>query len=212
MMEHSKHGKQIIILLYLIIILEGFALIMLWRGLFENSSSGNQLKQEEEQVEEQKEEQEDEPYYAYMSQTLYGDWKIIEMVPPTEDIFPSRYVKINKDGTVTEKNYDRVLNKIITITSAGIEYDGKLHPYSMSPKVYVCDNKKWFSKYYSPESLGLGGDEYFTFVEFYLPDEIREDEYENALYLSDCCLLFIKDHRTMYLSDGVVFFLLEFVI
>ena len=39
----------------------------------------------------------------------------------------------------------------------------------MSPKVYVCDNKKWFSKYYSPESLGLGGDEYFTFVEFYLP-------------------------------------------
>ena len=53
-MEHSKHGKQIIILLYLIIILEGFALIMLWRGLFENSSSGNQLKQEEEKVEDVK--------------------------------------------------------------------------------------------------------------------------------------------------------------
>ena len=211
MMEHSKHGKQIIILLYLIIILEGFALIMLWRGLFENSSSGNQLKQEEEQVEEQKEEQEKEPHFANIWQTFYGGWKIIEMVPPTEDIFPSSYVKINYDGTVTEKNYDRILNKLITITSAGIEYDGKLHPYSMSPKVYVCENEKWFSNCYSPESLGLG-DEYFTFVEFYLPDEIREDEYENALYLSDCWLLFIKDEHTMYLSDGVVFFLLEYAI
>lgn len=203
MMKQSEHGKQSIILLYVIIILEGFALIMSWRGLFENLRSEHHLQQEEEKAE--------ISHFANMWQVFYGDWKITELISPTEDIFPSSYIKINKDDTLTEKNYDRLLNKIITITSTGIKYDGKFHPYLQSPKVYVCENNKWFSKYYSPENLGLD-DEYFSFVEFTLLDEMRGDEYENALYISDCCLLFIKNNRTMYLSDGVVFFLLEYVI
>lgn len=147
------------------------------------------------------------------NQMFYGTWEIVDMVAP-DAALPSRYSGFDKNGDFRGPDYEEFLGENITFQKDFLEYKNTKYEYAYKPVTYSYplpdpDNK---IGYYNVDTLGLKGN-YYSTVYYFLPNNYKVNsnfqEPDNKLYISDFYTLYIKDKDTMYMSQGVLDFLLQ---